>query len=287
MRGRSRSTLVSTGTRPGGPGRAGRDPAGPGDVPGAGPGPQVVACASARQHTGWALMTPDERNAHRDKMRAAKTVDECRSIQSEQRKTVEGARQGRALPPRQAPLRHAIACRSAASSASRRRSEPGEVCMSQPIEVRLTQESGFRFSIDFGGGLVRSPATKRRPPGQGSGRHPCTCWPRRWANCLSDSLHFAITKFKQDARGIATTVKAEVGRNAEGRMRVLGMDVEVRLGAPAAGLNILDRALAQFETLLHRRASVGRGDRSGRRVRRRGSPGQVREVRDGGAAEVA
>lgn len=131
--------------------------------------------------------------------------------------------------------------------------------MSGPIEVRLTQESGFRFSIDFGGGLPTLTGDEAPPLGQGGGPTPLHLLAAAVGNCLSDSLHFAITKFKQDARGIATTVKAEVGRNAEGRMRVLGMDVEVRLGAPAAGIEHLDRALAQFESFCTVAQSVGQG----------------------------
>ena len=66
-------------------------------------------------------------------------------------------------------------------------------------------------------------------------------------NCLSDSLYFALRKFKQDPSPIRTRVYPTVGRNPAGRMRVLGMRVEIDIGVPGAGLQHLERALAQFE----------------------------------------
>ena len=53
---------------------------------------------------GWTLMTPEERIAHQDKMRAAKTYDECKSIQTEQHTLMEqrAKEKGVTLPvPRQ------------------------------------------------------------------------------------------------------------------------------------------------------------------------------------------
>jgi hypothetical protein len=38
---------------------------------------------------GWSLMTPEERTAHRDKMMAAKTYEECKAAQEEHHKQME------------------------------------------------------------------------------------------------------------------------------------------------------------------------------------------------------
>lgn len=38
---------------------------------------------------GWSLMTPEERTANQIKMRAVKTYDECKLVQTEQRKAME------------------------------------------------------------------------------------------------------------------------------------------------------------------------------------------------------
>lgn len=38
---------------------------------------------------GWALMTAEERTAHRDKMLAAKSLDACKALQDEHHKAME------------------------------------------------------------------------------------------------------------------------------------------------------------------------------------------------------
>ncbi len=54
-------------------------------------------------------------------------------------------------------------------------------------------------------------------------------------------------------------VNAEVERNTEGRIRVLKMRAELRLGVPAAQLQHLDRVLEQFEAYCTVTQSVGQG----------------------------
>jgi uncharacterized OsmC-like protein len=78
-------------------------------------------------------------------------------------------------------------------------------------------------------------------------------------NCLSDSLLFALRKFKQAPDPLSCTVEAEVGRNDEGRMRVLKMVATMHLGVPAGKLQHLDRVLEQFEDFCTVTQSVGQG----------------------------
>jgi uncharacterized OsmC-like protein len=78
-------------------------------------------------------------------------------------------------------------------------------------------------------------------------------------NCLSDSLLFALRKFKQNPEPLRCEVRANVGRNAENRLRVLGMEVRLSLGVVAADLQHLDRVLSQFEDFCTVTQSVGAG----------------------------
>ena len=75
-------------------------------------------------------------------------------------------------------------------------------------------------------------------------------------NCLSASLLFALRKFKQAPEPIRAQVEPVVGRNEEKRVRVQRLKVRIDLGVPAAGLQHLDRALAQFEDFCTVTASV-------------------------------
>ncbi len=115
------------------------------------------------------------------------------------------------------------------------------------VTVRLSQVRDFQFDIDFGGGLPALRADEPPPLGQGTGPTPVQLLTASVGNCLSDSLLFALRKFKQAPDPIHTAVTAEVGRNAEGRMRVLGMDAKLTLGVPGGQLEHLDRVLGSFE----------------------------------------
>ncbi len=77
-------------------------------------------------------------------------------------------------------------------------------------------------------------------------------------NCLSDSLYFALRKFKQSPEPIAATAQAVVGRNEHGRLRVQRINVRLALGVPAASLEHLDRVLERFEDYCTVTASVRR-----------------------------
>jgi organic hydroperoxide reductase OsmC/OhrA len=60
-------------------------------------------------------------------------------------------------------------------------------------------------------------------------------------------LLFALRKFKQSPEPLRCEVQADVGRNDEGKTRVVGIKAQLTLGVPAAQLQHLDRALDQFE----------------------------------------
>ena len=131
--------------------------------------------------------------------------------------------------------------------------------MSHAIEVNLKQERDYRFAIEFGPGVPVLHGDEAPPLGAGSGPTPVQLLAAAVGNCLSDSLYFALAKFKQDPQGIATKVSATIDRNAEGRMRVTRMQVSVKLGAVAAAIDHLNRVLAQFEGFCTVAQSVGQG----------------------------
>jgi uncharacterized OsmC-like protein len=129
--------------------------------------------------------------------------------------------------------------------------------MSEEQAVVLTQERDFRFAIDFGGGVPLIHGDEAPPLGGGTGPTPVQLLAAAVGNCLSDSLYFALRKFKQNPQGITTRVSHQVGRNAEGRLRVMQISVAATLGAPAANIEHLDRVLAQFEGFCTVAQSVG------------------------------
>lgn len=127
------------------------------------------------------------------------------------------------------------------------------------VRVALRQQQDYRFEIDFGVGVPALIGDEKAPLGSGTGPTPVQLLAAAVGNCLSDSLLFALRKFKQAPEPIHTEVTADIGRNAEGRLRVQGMTVRLQLGVPADTLQHLDRVLEQFENFCTVASSVSQG----------------------------
>jgi uncharacterized OsmC-like protein len=127
------------------------------------------------------------------------------------------------------------------------------------ISVTLTQQQDYRFEIRFDDKMPVLTGDEPAPLGAGLGPSPVQLLCASVGNCLSDSLLFALRKFKQAPEPLRCEVQAEVGRNADGRMRVLEMVATLHLGVPAAKLEQLDRVLGQFEGFCTVTQSVGQG----------------------------
>lgn len=127
------------------------------------------------------------------------------------------------------------------------------------IHVQLHQKRDYQFDIHFGGDIPLMMGDEPAPLGAGQGPSPVQLLAAAVGNCLSDSLLFALRKFKQAPEPITCDVYADVGRNAEGRLRVLGIKAVLALGVPATALAHLDRVLEQFEAYCTVTQSVGQG----------------------------
>lgn len=127
------------------------------------------------------------------------------------------------------------------------------------VQVSLVQQHDYRFDIQFGGAIPVLTGDEPAPLGTGLGPSPVQLLSAAVGNCLSDSLLFALRKFKQAPEPIRCDITSQVGRNPEGRLRVLGMTAQLTLGVPAASLQHLDRVLEQFEAFCTVTQSVGQG----------------------------
>jgi len=119
--------------------------------------------------------------------------------------------------------------------------------MSEEVRVTITREENFRFSADFGPGMAAMIADEAAPIGEGAGPSPEHMLAAAVANCLCASLVFALHKFKEDPGELTATATCKTGRNEKNRLRVIGIEVAIKLGAEPADAGRLDRALAQFE----------------------------------------
>lgn len=130
---------------------------------------------------------------------------------------------------------------------------------SESVTVRLVQQHDYQFDVQFGGGAGTLRADEPPPLGQGQGPSPVQLLAAAVGNCLSDSLLFALRKFKQQPEPLQCEVTCEVGRNAEGRLRVLAIQATLTLGVPAEALEHLERVLGSFETYCTVTQSIAQG----------------------------
>jgi len=86
--------------------------------------------------------------------------------------------------------------------------------MSDSPSVKLVQQSDYQFAIYYN--EERDPIYGDEPPplGRSQGATPSQFLLAGVANCLSDSLLFALRKFKQNPEPIETKASCEIGRNA-------------------------------------------------------------------------
>jgi len=113
--------------------------------------------------------------------------------------------------------------------------------------VQLRQDADYRFTVTFAPELPELHSDEAPPLGQGAGPSPVQLLAAAVGNCLAASLLFALRKFKQAPEPISASAEAVVGRSEQNRLRVQRIDVRLTLGATAASLQHLDKALEQFE----------------------------------------
>ena len=141
--------------------------------------------------------------------------------------------------------------------------------------IRITQVADYVFTVDFSAALPALRTDESPPIGGGTGPFPEQLLISGVANCLCASLVFALGKFRQDAQGVAAEASCRVERNAEGRLRITGIDVRIQLGAAVTEMPRIDRVIAQFERFCTVSESVKAGipvavtvaDRDGMRLK--------------------
>ena len=116
------------------------------------------------------------------------------------------------------------------------------------LALELHQQSDFRFEVDFKVPGVPLLLTDEPPPlGTGAGPNPARLLGAAVANCLAASLLFSLRKFRNDAEPLRAAASVSMQRNAQGRLRIARIAVDIHLSAAAGAIRSLDRILAQFE----------------------------------------
>ena len=131
--------------------------------------------------------------------------------------------------------------------------------MAAAPSITITQVGDYVFAVDFGKALPALRVDEAEPIGGGTGPHPEQLLIAGVANCLCASLVFALGKFRQDGGGVSAEATCRIGRNDDERLRIVGIDVRITLGAAAADMPRIDRVLEQFQRFCTVSESVKRG----------------------------
>lgn len=119
---------------------------------------------------------------------------------------------------------------------------------SEQIRITLTQLSDYSFNVSFDEtGLADMVTDEPSPLGSDKGPNPNRMLLAAIANCLTASLLFAMRKYKNDPGTLRAEVRGTLGRNAENRLRVQHVDVDLHLPDAAADYEHFERILQQFE----------------------------------------
>lgn len=118
----------------------------------------------------------------------------------------------------------------------------------QVVSLSLEQVEDFEFRVRFDGtALAELHTDESAPLGHDAGPNPSRLLLAAVANCLAASLLFALRKFRNTPGPLKAEARARLARNAAGRWRIAGMEVDLQLADASAALQNLERALAQFE----------------------------------------
>ena len=125
--------------------------------------------------------------------------------------------------------------------------------------VSLVQQQDYRVAITWHPDHPPVIGDEPVPMGSGQGPSPSQLLIAAVANCMTDSLVFALRKFKLEAEPLTAQAHCRIDRNAQGRQRVLSIDVSIRLPRVPEDAGKLQRALDQFEQFCTVGQSVAQG----------------------------
>jgi uncharacterized OsmC-like protein len=119
---------------------------------------------------------------------------------------------------------------------------------STTFRVTLDRVRDYEFNVRFDGLDVPDLVVDEPEPlGRSAGPNPSRLIAAAAANCLSASLLFCLTKSKVEIEGVTATVDGRLERRERGRLRVGGLDVQLRLHGIPADRDRLRRCLSLFE----------------------------------------
>lgn len=130
----------------------------------------------------------------------------------------------------------------------------------EQVTITLTQLADYTFNVQFDDTDIPSLLTDEPAPlGTGKGPNPSRMLLAAIANCLSASLLFAMRKYKNTPGTLRAVVRGTLGRNADNRLRVQHVQVDLHLPEPGEEYEHFPRILETFENFCVVTESVRNG----------------------------
>ncbi len=114
--------------------------------------------------------------------------------------------------------------------------------------IRLKHIEGYRFEVDYGdAGNTRLLTDEPAPLGEGQGPGAGRILGSAIANCLMASLVFCMDKRGAEVAALDGVVTVNTGRNAQGRVRIQKVDVELHADVAEEHAEAFEKCRRVFE----------------------------------------
>jgi uncharacterized OsmC-like protein len=127
------------------------------------------------------------------------------------------------------------------------------------LAVKLERIEGYSFKVDFGENIEALMMDEIEPVGGKKGPNATMLLAAAMGNCLSTSLLFCLQKTRTPVKGMRTRVQAKTTRNEKGRLRIVGIQVEITPKVDHEYSNQFNRCLPLFEEYCTVSKSVEQG----------------------------
>jgi uncharacterized OsmC-like protein len=107
--------------------------------------------------------------------------------------------------------------------------------------------SGYQFNVDFDVQYIPNLLVdETKPDGEGSGPNPPRLLAAAVGHCMSSSLIYCLRKARITLRNLETTVKTNLFRNENGKLRISSIDVQISLRVNDEDKTRVNRCLKIF-----------------------------------------
>jgi organic hydroperoxide reductase OsmC/OhrA len=132
---------------------------------------------------------------------------------------------------------------------------------SQDVVAHVQLVDRYRFTATFPGVVGAQPITLDEAPplGEGAGPTPAGLLAAAIGGCLSASLTLCLNKAKLEPDAVNAHVTAHIARNADGRLRIEGMDVDLTPCFAGGDEGRFERCKALYQDFCIVTESVRRG----------------------------